>query len=717
MGIRVEHGPSMLPVGKLAYRTGQNEYINKRRKELEAQQEQRANRQLKAQMQVNDINAGFQQIQMQHQMGMQRAAAQNEFQLDRDEKNHNWQVNAAGDLFNRQKELSDINHGYGLDRAEFANNLQDQTMIRNNQSLQMDKTLNTMYSQSNEQGRELIDNWRGQMAKLYSHVGEGKIDEQQYRASYNEGLSNIMSQLTGDQSSVYRIGSEFLPGGTSVMYGGAIKRTIGQNGESIYERNYEVDPATGQPINEDAWDEKYGNVRFAGPDDKVGYYYEYDMQTGERRRVSNLPEWQAIQRAQLDAAKMMADRQTAAEPLTKSDALARYKEEGELYDTLNPEPLREDAAGNQNPEWTQWQADRQKAIESNLSDEERIAFGLAPQLGGDDLLPTGGGQQAQPAQQPLNEDPNRPHASSQWTEPPHELQLGNEEFSEFQNIQAPTGLPPLTPLPGAPLPEPQQQPQQGQQQPQQQPQQGQQQAQQQAPRDLRRHFYSRLASRDRTDVGKRADELNTLLQAKGMNPISVKDLAGMSRDNYKSFLDSVFDADEGPEVQEYQDVLTEMRGMGSSSGEFGGRSNRKGLGQLVPRINKMLKELDPEHALEHTTKGLSVLTSDDFRRVVTTLEMALEDNGYTPVQGTLSQRLRSSDERYKRRNIAELIPELNALLGEGTINASSLAQFDWDDFDAFVRSVEEAEKEQGPRPAGNEGAAFDNKLNFLDSMS
>ena len=312
MAIRVEHGPSMLPVGKLAYRTGQNEYINKRRKELEALQEQRANRQLKSQMQVNDINAGFQQIQMQHQMGMERAAAQNEFQLDRDEKNHNWQVNAAGDLFNRQKELSDINHGYGLDRAEFTNNLQDQTMIRNNQSLQMDKTLNIMYSQSNEQGRELIDNWRGQMAKLYSHVGEGKIDEQQYRASYNEGLSNIMSQLTGDQSSVYRIGSEFLPGGTSVMYGGAIKRTIGQNGESIYERNYEVDPATGQPINEDAWDEKYGNVRFAGPDDKVGYYYEYDMQNGDRRRVSNLPEWTATQNAMRDAAKMMAEQREAA---------------------------------------------------------------------------------------------------------------------------------------------------------------------------------------------------------------------------------------------------------------------------------------------------------------------------------------------------------------------------------------------------------------------
>jgi len=378
----------MLPVGKLAYRTGQNEYINKRRKELEALQEQRANRQLKAQMQVNDINAGFQQIQMQHQMGMQRAAAQNEFQLDRDEKNHNWQVNAAGDLFNRQKELSDINHGYGLDRAEFTNNLQDQTMIRNNQSLQMDKTLNIMYSQSNEQGRELIDNWRGQMAKLYSHVGEGKIDEQQYRASYNEGLSNIMSQLTGDQSSVYRIGAEFLPGGTSIMYGGAIKRTIGQNGESIYERNYEVDPATGQPINEDAWDEKYGNVRFAGPDDKVGYYYEYDMQTGERRRVSNLPEYKAQNDVMLNAIKFQSDRQEAfaktaqsAQAPTTKDALDAYDLSGEIYDRTSPFVGSEtDDMGRPSVEYQAWQERKRTFQEQRLTDEQRIAMGKAPLL-------------------------------------------------------------------------------------------------------------------------------------------------------------------------------------------------------------------------------------------------------------------------------------------------------------------------------------------------
>jgi hypothetical protein len=509
----------------MAYRTGQNEYINKRRKELEAQQEQRANRQLKAQMQVNDINAGFQQIQMQHQQGMQRAAVQNEFQLDRDEKNHNWQVNAAGDLFNRQKELSDINHGYGLDRAEFTNNLQDQTMIRNNQSLQMDKTLNTMYSQSNEQGRELIDNWRGQMAKLYSHVGEGKIDEQQYRASYNEGLSNIMSQLTGDQSSVYRIGAEFLPGGTSVMYGGAIKRTIGQNGESIYERNYEVDPATGQPINEDAWDEKYGNVRKAGPDDKVGYYYEYDMQTGERRRVSNLPEWQASQRVQLDAIKFQAEQQqaaAAAQAPTGADSIKLANEAVAQITTAyesSARPRPEFILGSgQQPADVQaaqkvWDDGLLAFKKRKLTREQQVALGL--------MEPGEGLGQADHLK------PSAPKGVDKFGTPAERAR--NEP--DFRGLPTDTNaLPPG--VPGstmAPAPDELDQF-----------------LMEQDTLDLRDHFYSRLAQDGRLIIGERLDELNALLRAKGMEPKTAQDLLGMPPDNYKSFLDSVFDADEGP---------------------------------------------------------------------------------------------------------------------------------------------------------------------------
>jgi len=446
----------MVPVGRLAYRTGQNEYINKRRKELEALQEQRANRQLKAQMQVNDINAGFQQIQMQHQMGMQRAAAQNEFQLDRDQRNHDWGVKAAADLFNNQKALNDQRHEQGLARVEFGQDLQNQAMIDNNHAQEMTKTFDRLYGTSNQAGRGLMDEFGATQLKLRGHVKEGRITQEQFDAQYSEGMSELINTLTGKNSEMFQIGAEHQVGGEKLMWGGAMTRTVGEGGVFIFDRNYEIDPATGEQETPEQWSEKWEKVQYDGPDDKIGWHYEYGSD-GTRRRESqeHLQKYTATNKVQLDAIKILAEKQKAAataaaagtpEPLTKSDALARYREEGELYDTLNPEPLREDAAGNQNPEWAQWQADRKNTIESNLSNEERALFGLAPQgqqapqgprLGGDDLLPTGGGQQAQPVQQPVNEDPSRPHASSQWIEPQPELQLGNEGFEEFQNIQAP----------------------------------------------------------------------------------------------------------------------------------------------------------------------------------------------------------------------------------------------------------------------------------------
>ena len=434
MGIRVEHGPSMVPVGRMAYRTGQNEYINRRRKELEALAEQRANRQQKSQMQINDINAGFQQIQMQHQQGMQRAAAQNQFQLDRDQKNHDWGVKAAADLFNNQKALNDQRHEQGLARVEFGQDLQNQAMIDNNHAQEMTETFDKLYATCNQAGRGLMDDFGATQLKLRGHVKEGRITQEQYDAQYSEGMSELMRTLTGKNSELYQIGAEHQVGGEKIMWGGAMTRTVGEGGVLIFENRYETDPVTGEQEGEEEWGKRWESVQYDGPDDKIGFHYEHGSD-GTRKRVSHLPEWQATQNAMRDAAKIIAEqRKTAAagtpEPLTKADALARYKEEGDLYDTLNPEPLREDAAGNQNPEWAQWQADRKNTIESNLSNEERALFGLPPQgwneapqgprLGGDDLLPV-----------------NRPHESSQWIEPQPELQLGNEGFEEFQNIQAP----------------------------------------------------------------------------------------------------------------------------------------------------------------------------------------------------------------------------------------------------------------------------------------
>ena len=281
MGIRVEHGPSMVPVGRMAYRTGQNEYINKRRKELEALAEQRANRQQKSQMQINDINAGFQQIQMQHQQGMQRAAAQNEFQLDRDQRNHDWGVKAAGDLFNRQKELNDQRHQQGLARVEFGQDLQNQAMIANNQAQEMTETIDRLYGTSNQAGRDVINQFQAQQIKLRGHVTEGKITQEQYDAQYSEAKGTLISSLTGKNSELYQIGADLQVGGESIIQGGALKKVIGEGGAVIYQRNY--GPEVEGEDKDKVWEEAYQKVQYNGPDDMIGYKNIYNMHTGELR--------------------------------------------------------------------------------------------------------------------------------------------------------------------------------------------------------------------------------------------------------------------------------------------------------------------------------------------------------------------------------------------------------------------------------------------------
>ena len=305
MGIRVEHGPSMVPVGKLAYRTGQNEYIDKRRQELEAQQEQQRNRNLKAQMQVNDINSGFQQIQMQHEQGMQRAAAQNQFQVDRDQKNNDWQVNAAGDLFNRQKDLNDQRHDQGLARAEFTNDLNNKTMVRNNQTQTFTRTIDRLYGSSNQAGRTLINDFQGQMQKLRGHLSEGKITQEDYDSQYSQGSSTLVESLTDKNSSVYQIGAQYQVGGTSIINGGATKKTIGEGGSFFYEDHLPMDEATGIKMTREDYELKWNAVQYG--EDGIPFRHETDNITGQRKRINMTAEYQAKNKNELDAMKLMIE--------------------------------------------------------------------------------------------------------------------------------------------------------------------------------------------------------------------------------------------------------------------------------------------------------------------------------------------------------------------------------------------------------------------------
>jgi len=94
MPIRVEHGPNLAAVGQLAYRTGQYEYRNKRRTELERIAMQQAEMRQKAQMQQQQIAATLQGQKMSYMGAMQRLQQQQQFGQINAEQANQWQVQA-----------------------------------------------------------------------------------------------------------------------------------------------------------------------------------------------------------------------------------------------------------------------------------------------------------------------------------------------------------------------------------------------------------------------------------------------------------------------------------------------------------------------------------------------------------------------------------------------------------------------------------------------
>jgi len=94
MPIRVEHGPNLAPVGQLAYQTGQLEYRNKRRTELERLAMLQAQMRQKAQQQQQSIQATLQGQKMSHMNAMQRLQLGQHFGQINAEQANQWQVQA-----------------------------------------------------------------------------------------------------------------------------------------------------------------------------------------------------------------------------------------------------------------------------------------------------------------------------------------------------------------------------------------------------------------------------------------------------------------------------------------------------------------------------------------------------------------------------------------------------------------------------------------------
>ncbi len=243
MGIRIEHGPSMGLVGQLAFKTGQNEYVNRRRKELEAMAMQQKEMNQRAQMQRNEILANMGQTRMRHMSNMQQEFVRNQYQTDRDERLQRFQKLNNADLFNQQKDLANIRGQQQMDVINANHQWNDDRARRNHTILQQDNTLNRLFDSSNQAGRDEINNFFASMGKLQAKIDSGEIDAAQFQQQYDQGFTGLVDKLTGDNSSMYRVGGgKFLPGSTYYSNGGRIKHTVREDGTTLDELN--MDPTS-----------------------------------------------------------------------------------------------------------------------------------------------------------------------------------------------------------------------------------------------------------------------------------------------------------------------------------------------------------------------------------------------------------------------------------------------------------------------------------------
>lgn len=120
MAIRVEHGPSAASVGQLAYQTGQLDYRNKRRTELERLAMQQAEMRQKAQMQQKQIASSLQGQKMSHMSSMQRLNMQQQY----------GQIN-ADQAYQQNLQLAEDSREHSINLAEqYGENAIEHTKIR-----------------------------------------------------------------------------------------------------------------------------------------------------------------------------------------------------------------------------------------------------------------------------------------------------------------------------------------------------------------------------------------------------------------------------------------------------------------------------------------------------------------------------------------------------------------------------------------------------------
>ena len=289
MPIRVEYGPSAVAVGELAFRTGQNEYIAKRRKELEELAQRQAEMRQRSMLAQQSLQAdlykfhgaqqtAMQQLQFRQQEFQQRGmqfdlGQQHALKLAEDRRQHDLKL----EKIHGEQKVADARMRHGLAQDRDFNALQNNNLVR------MFKT------HLNEPGQEEGFKF---LKAAHDALNDPRIEPTEAKRIYNENIDKA-NALKDDAR--YTIDKELQPGyseGWGAQDGGyesntPYTRTRKQNGEWEYRQNYsyydqdENGEWQERQLTPEEWTNTYRPNSFIDDDDQRWKATDFNLETGQ----------------------------------------------------------------------------------------------------------------------------------------------------------------------------------------------------------------------------------------------------------------------------------------------------------------------------------------------------------------------------------------------------------------------------------------------------
>jgi hypothetical protein len=202
MPIRVEHGPNLAPIGKLAYQTGQLEYRNKRRTELERLAMQQAEMRQRAQLQQRQlaqqaliqqgnwgmdqqrIAASFKQQKVQQQNAMGQLQQQQQWGVLNADVAHQQKLELAEGVRNHNEMMADRNGQNSIDRIKLTQGLADESEMNRIQF----KGLTENFGLLSMEGQQFVtQKWQS----IQSMKGDERVPEDQKQQREEQMMQEI----------------------------------------------------------------------------------------------------------------------------------------------------------------------------------------------------------------------------------------------------------------------------------------------------------------------------------------------------------------------------------------------------------------------------------------------------------------------------------------------------------------------------------------------